>query len=148
MKRQHLYRVLQIALLLVVAWFAWKRLRPVLGNVSLDDLARWKPAVWALVLSTVGLTLLHLAQAFLWRRIIVDVGSPRPDARTTVRVYFVAGLARFIPGSLWQYAGMAVLGQQAGIPPLAAAAAGAIGNIVFLATGVVFLAFTLPAALP
>ena len=146
MKREHLYRVLQVALLLVVAVLVWKRLRPELARVSPADFARWRPALWPLVLSTVGLTLLHLAQALLWRRVLVDVGSPRPNLRTTIRVYFVSGLARFIPGSFWQFASLAVLGEQAGIAPLPAAAAGAIGNATFLATGVVFLAFTLPGA--
>ncbi len=144
MKREHVYRALQLALLLVAAWIMWRRLQPEFAKVTPGDFARWRPALWPLALSTVGLTLMHLAQCFLWRRVVVDVGSPRPAARTTVRVYFISGLARFIPGSLWQYAGLAALGQQAGISPLAAAAAGAIGNIAFLATGVVFLVFTLP----
>jgi hypothetical protein len=88
--------------------------------------------------------LLHLFQAFLWRRVVIDVGAPPPDARTTVRVYFMAGLARFIPGFVWQFPAFALLGEQAGIPALAASAAGVIGNLAFLASGVVFLAFTLP----
>ncbi len=142
--RSRIYQALQVALLGAVVWLVWRRLAPELRGVSAADFARWRPAAGLLVLSTVGLVLLHLAQAFLWRRVVIDVGSPAPDARTTVRVYFVSGLARFIPGTLWQFAGLAALGHEAGISALAAAAAGAIGNIAFLATGAVFLAFTLP----
>ena len=142
--RSRIYLALQVALLVAVVWLVWHRLAPELKGVSAADFARWRPAAGLLLLSTLGLTLLHLVQAFLWRRVVIDVGSPAPDARTTIRVYFVSGLARFIPGTLWQFAGLAALGHEAGISPLAAAAAGAIGNIAFVATGAVFLAFTLP----
>jgi hypothetical protein len=136
--------ILQLALVAAVAWLLWRRLSPELGRLRPEDFARWRPSAALLVLSTAGLTLLHLFQAYLWRRVVIDVGAPAPDARTTVRVYFVAGLARFIPGNLWQFAGLAALGRQSGIPALAASAAGVIGNLAFLGTGVVFLAFTLP----
>jgi len=136
----------QLVLLAVVAWAVWHRLAPELAGLTLRDFVHWRPAIGLLLLSTLGLTALHLMQAFLWRRVVVDVGAPPPDARTTVRVYFMSGLARFIPGMVWQFPAFAVLGQQAGIPPLAASAGGVIGNLAFLATGVVFLAFTLPGA--
>ncbi len=144
--RRRLAVLAQLVLLAIVAWAVWRRLAPDLKGVSLHDFARWRPSVGLLALATVGLTLLHLMQAFLWRRIVVDVGAPRPSARTTVRVYFLSGLARFIPGMVWQFPAFAVLGQEAGIPALASTAAGVIGNVAFLATGVVFMAFTLPGA--
>ncbi len=142
--KRGLMLTLRLALLALVAWAVWRRLGPALQGVRVQDFGQWRPAVGPLVASTIGLTLLHLFQAYLWRRVVIDVGAPPPDARTTVRVYFVAGLARFIPGSLWQFAGLAVLGRESGIPALASAAAGAIGNVVFLGAGVVFLAFTMP----
>lgn len=144
--RRRLGIALQLALLALVAWAVWRRLAPELAGTSLRDFVRWRPAVGLLALATLGLTALHLVQAFLWRRVLVDVGAPPPDARTTVRVYFMSGLARFIPGMVWQFPAFAVLGQQAGIPPLASSASGVIGNLAFLATGIVFLAFTLPGA--
>jgi hypothetical protein len=137
---------LQLALVALVAWLLWRRLSPELSRLRPADFARWRPSVPLLVASTAGLTLLHLFQAYLWRRVVIDVGAPAPDARTTIRVYFVAGLARWIPGNLWQFAGLAALGRQSGIPALASSAAGVIGNLAFLGTGVVFLAFTLPGA--
>ncbi len=144
--RRRLGIALQVVLLLVVAVLVWRRLKPELAHVTAGDFARLRPDLGLLVLATVALTGLHLLQAFLWRRVVVDVGAPRPDARTTVRVYFLSGLARFIPGMVWQFPAFAVLGQEAGIPPLASSAAGVIGNLAFLATGIVFLAFTLPGA--
>lgn len=143
MKRRLLV-LAQLVLLAVVAWAVWRRLAPQLAGVSLRDFARWRPAAGMLVLSIVGLTALHLMQAFLWRRVVADLGAPAPDARDTVRIYFLSGLARFLPGSIWQFAGVAVLGQQAGIPALAATAAFVIANVAFFAVGIVFLGFTLP----
>ncbi len=143
MKRRLLV-LAQLVLLAIVAWAVWHRLAPQLAGVSLRDFVRWRPAVGLLVVSTVGLTALHLIQAFLWRRIVVDLGAPPPDPRDTVRIYFLSGLARFLPGSVWQFAGVAVLGQQAGIPALIATAAFVIANLAFFAIGIVFLGFTLP----
>ncbi len=144
--RRRLAVLAQLVLLAVVAWAVWRRLAPDLKGVSFQDFTRWRPSPGLLLLATAGLTLLHLMQAFLWRRVVVDVGAPRPSARTTVRVYFLSGLARFIPGMVWQFPAFAVLGQEAGIPALASTAAGVIGNVAFLATGVVFMAFALPGA--
>lgn len=137
---------LQLALIALVAWLLWHRLAPEVGKLRASDFARWRPSVPLLLLSLGVLTSMHLFQAYLWRRVVIDVGAPPPDARTTVRVYFVAGLARFIPGNLWQFPALAALGRESGIPALASSAAGVIANLAFLGTGIVFLAFTLPGA--
>lgn len=142
--RRGIWVALQVAVFALVAWAVWKRLAPELAGVRAADFTRWRPSAGYLVAATIGLTLLHLMQAYLWRRIVIDMGARPPDARTTIRVYFLAGLARFIPGSVWQFAGLAALGQQSGIPALASTAAGVFGNLAFLVTGVLFLALTLP----
>ncbi|HEX9106720.1 MAG TPA: hypothetical protein VF832_05825, partial [Longimicrobiales bacterium] len=76
--------VAQLALLALVVWAVWRRIAPALKGVSLGDFTRLRPSAGWLILATIGLTLLHLLQAFLWRRIVIDVGAPPPDARTTV----------------------------------------------------------------
>lgn len=137
-------RFLQAALLGLVAWGVYRRLAPEMARVSLEDLARWRPALLPLAVSTVGLAFLHLAQSFLWRRIVGDLAGVWPNARATVRIYFVSGLGRYIPGSIWQVAGLAVLAQRDGVPPLAATASSILGTLAFLVSGAVFLAVLLP----
>lgn len=142
--RRALIRALQIALVAAVAWGIYLVLAAELARVTLADLLRWKPQPVPLLLSFVLLVAVYLAHAFLWRRIMRDLGIGSPSARTTLRVYFLAGLGRYLPGKLWQLAGLAVLAKRAGLPPGSATAAALLGQFGFLTTGLLFLGLTLP----
>jgi hypothetical protein len=65
--------------------------------------------------------------------------------RTALRIYFVSGLGRYIPGKFWQVAGMAVMAQRAGISAVAATAATLLAQFAFITTGLLYLALVLPA---
>jgi hypothetical protein len=65
----------------------------------------------------------YIAHALLWRRIMSDLQIARPTVRATLRVYFLASLGRYLPGKVWQLAGLAVLAGRAGMPAGSAAAA-------------------------
>jgi hypothetical protein len=59
-----------------------------------------------------------------------------------LRVFFLANLARYIPGAVWQFAGLAALALEEGISPAAATGAVLVQQLVLLATGLVLaLAF-------
>ena len=90
------------------------------------------------------LVAVYIAHAFLWRRIMRDLDIGRPDARTTIRIYFVANLGRYLPGKFWALAGFAVLSREAGLAAGPATAAALIGQFGFLATGLLLLALLLP----
>jgi hypothetical protein len=142
--RARLWRIAQVTLLAIVAYGLYRSVAGAIEGVGLPELLRWRPEPLRLLLSTVLLLGVYLAHAALWRKIMHDLDIARPSARTALRVYFLASLGRYIPGRLWQLAGMAVLAQRAGMPPLQAAAAAVIGQIGFLSTGLLFLAAMLP----
>jgi hypothetical protein len=142
--RTGLLRVAQVILLAAVLYFIYRMLAPELSKLTWAELVRWRPAPGRLALSLVALLGVYLMHAWLWRMIITDLGIGRPDARTTVRVYFVASLGRYIPGKLWQLAGLAVLAGRAGLSPGGATAAALLGQFGFLATGLLFIAVVLP----
>jgi glycosyltransferase 2 family protein len=138
------YRLLQIVILGVVAWGIYRVLAPELAQLSREDLTQWRPAVVPLAASLLLLVAVYVMHALLWRQILTDLAIARPLVRDTIRVYFLASLGRYIPGKVWQLAGLAVLAGRAGIPAGPAAAAAVLGQFGFLTTGLLFLGITLP----
>jgi len=134
----------QAVILGLILYGIYTLLAPELGSLSWDDLGRWRPSWGRLLLSLVMLVGVYVMHAFLWRRIVVDLGVGRPGARTAVRVYSLAGLGRYIPGKLWQVAGLAMLSAREGMSAGGATAAALLGQFGFLATGLIFVAVILP----
>lgn len=139
-----LVRVLQIGLLVFIGWLVWRSLAPDLGRVTLQDFLQWRPSIGLLALSFALLLCVYCAHALMWRRIAVDLHSPRASLRTTFRVYFLASLGRYVPGKVWQLAGMAVLAQRAGLPAGTSMGAAVLGQFAFLTTGLLLVAVLLP----
>lgn len=144
MSRRAWIRVAQALFIGAVAWGVWRSLGPALEGLDAAEFLRWRPAPWPLALACALLLAMYIAHAFLWRRILQDLGIGRPPTRTMLRIHFVSGLGRYLPGKLWQLAGLAVLAREAGLPAAPAAAASIIGQFAFLSTGLLLLALMLP----
>jgi glycosyltransferase 2 family protein len=142
--RRTAWRIAQVALLGLVAVGVYRAVAGSLEGVSITELLRWPVRLERLALSLALLLSVYITHAGLWRKIMSDLDIARPSAATTVRVYFMASLGRYLPGRLWALAGLAVLSQRAGIPPAPAAAAAVIGQVAFLSTGLLLLAAALP----
>lgn len=137
-------RLGQLFLLAVIIWGISRAVAPRAAGFEWSALAEWRPDPGRLVLSTLLLIMVYVAHAFLWRRIMSDLNVGRPAPLLTTRIYFLSSLGRYIPGKLWQLAGLAVLSRRAGLPALGATAAALLGQFAFLATGFLFLAVMLP----
>jgi glycosyltransferase 2 family protein len=142
--RTTLLRVGQAALLLAIAWGIYRVLAPELARLSWADLTRWSPDPTRLAASFALLIAVYVSHALLWRKIMLDLQIARPRVRPVIRVYFLASLGRYLPGKVWQLAGLAVLAGRAGMPAGSAAAAAVLGQFGFLTTGLLFLGITLP----
>lgn len=142
--RRTMLRLGQLLLLALIVWGIYRVLAPELGRITGDDLLRWRPAALPLTASFLLLVGFYIGHAFIWRKILSDLGIGRPGVAVTLRIYFLASLGRYIPGKLWALAGLAVLAGRAGLPAAPAAAAQLIGQFGFLATGMLFLGLTLP----
>lgn len=142
--RRVMVRLAQALLLALILWGIYRVLAPELGQLRWADLTRWRPAPLPLAASFALLVVVYLAHAMLWRQIMRDLDVGRPAAGTAIRVYFLASLGRYLPGKLWQLAGLAVLAGRAGLPPGRAAAAAVLGQFGFLTTGLLYLGVTLP----
>jgi glycosyltransferase 2 family protein len=137
-------RVLHVVLIAAIAWGIYSRVAPELARLSWQDVTRWQPAPLPLLGSFALLLGVYAMHALLWRRIMRDLGIGDPSARDTFRVFFLAGLGRYLPGKVWALTGMAVLAARAGLPPIKATAAAVLGSFAFLTTGLLFLSFMLP----
>jgi uncharacterized membrane protein YbhN (UPF0104 family) len=74
----------------------------------------------------------YFMSAALWGRIVVDLGGPRLPAFQAVQLFMVANLGRYLPGKVWQIAGLAVLARGRGVPAATATGAAVLGQGVSL----------------
>lgn len=61
------------------------------------------------------------------------------------RIWFTANLARFIPGTVWQFASLAAMSTRYRVSPLATTATALLEQLVLLITGLLVLAVLTPA---
>jgi uncharacterized membrane protein YbhN (UPF0104 family) len=78
------------------------------------------------------LLLAYFVSAALWGRMVVDLGGPRLPVGQAIRLFMVANLGRYLPGKVWQIAGLAVLAKGAGVPAATATGAAVLGQGVSL----------------
>jgi hypothetical protein len=93
----------------------------------------WRPD-WILLIGASGLlTLGYAVSALLWGGMVRDLGGGALHPLTTLRIFLTANLARYVPGKVWQIAGLALLARKQGIPPAVATTAAVLGQAAALA---------------
>lgn len=123
---------LQLFLTGLVTWLIVERLGPGLGELGRMDASVWMPEPLLFLASCALLFLGFVASAALWGRLVVDLGGPRLPVAEAVRVFMVANLGRYVPGKVWQIAGLAALAQRRGVPAPTAMGAAVLGQGIAL----------------
>ena len=130
--RRALVRTAQLGLTVLVTWFIVERLGP--GLSELADAEGLGPPRWGwLTASCLVLAGGYAASGWIWARMVRDLGGPGLSAGRAVRIYLVANLGRYVPGKLWQIAGLALLARRGGVSPAVATVAAVVGQAVGLA---------------
>lgn len=119
----------QLALTILVTWFIMDRVGLSLGQLRGLD---WNPDPGPMVASCLLLMLGYFVSAGLWGRLVVDLGGPAVPALDAVRMFMVANLGRYLPGKVWQIAGLAVMARNRGVPAGTATAAAVLGQGIAL----------------
>jgi glycosyltransferase 2 family protein len=101
----------------------------------------WPVVLLAFVLSTGGL----VCSLMVWREMLADLGS-RLSVPEAWRIYFIGGLSKYVPGSIWPVLAQAELGADRGIPRSRSALSVLLCYAVMTCTGAVVAAITLPFA--
>ena len=99
---------------------------------SVDPALLWSPDPVLLAGSCVLLLLGYFISAGLWGRIVMDLGGPAVPVREAVRLFMIANLGRYVPGKVWQIAGLAVLARRRGVPAATATGAAVLGQGIAL----------------
>jgi hypothetical protein len=117
-----------VAATVLVTWFIVDRMGLSLQALRGVDPASWVPRLVPLVASALLLTFGYFFSAALWGRIVADLGGPRIGIPDAVRVFMIANLGRYIPGKVWQIAGLAALARKRGVSAATATAAAVLGQ--------------------
>jgi uncharacterized membrane protein YbhN (UPF0104 family) len=104
----------------------WGAIRGSGVAISLDPLALLAAA--GIILATYALLI------SAWRAVLLGWGQrlPYPQA---ARIWTLSNLARYVPGRVWQIAGMAAMAQRAGVSPWAATGSAVVVQLLAVATG-------------
>lgn len=73
--------------------------------------------------------------------------NARPGPLAALRMFVLSNLARYIPGAIWQFTGLAISAMEERVSPVAAAGAVLLQQLVLLATGLLLALAFAPALL-
>lgn len=121
-------RAVQLGLTALVTWFIFRTVGVQLDDVRDLDPSRWRPDGVLLAASCALLLAGYGISAALWGWMVRDLGGPRLPPGTAVRTFFIANLGRYIPGKLWQIAGLALLARRKGVSATVATGAALMGQ--------------------
>jgi glycosyltransferase 2 family protein len=128
---------------------AWLAAQIVIGLVIVAFLCRYVARNWTEIrhagaaldihpwplAAAAGIILLTYAMLIgAWTAVLRGWGERLPYRRAA-RIWCLSNLARYVPGRVWQIAGMAALAQQAGVSPWAAAGSAIVVQCLAIATG-------------
>ena len=125
-------RALQLALTVAVTWFILDRVGLGLAELASVDNALWVPDPVLFLAASLLLLAAYFVSAALWGLIVRDLGGPRLPLGDSVRIFMIANLGRYVPGKVWQIAGLAALAKGRGVPPSTAAASAVLGQGIAL----------------
>jgi uncharacterized membrane protein YbhN (UPF0104 family) len=96
------------------------------------DLSGWSLSWFLITLSSVLLLAGYFLTGMVWALIVSNLGGPEIAVTDAIRIFMIANLGRYVPGKVWQIAGLAVLAKDLGVPAQTAAAAAVLGQGVAL----------------
>ncbi|MFH1765449.1 MAG: lysylphosphatidylglycerol synthase transmembrane domain-containing protein [Gemmatimonadota bacterium] len=116
-----------------VTWFILKAVGFSLEELRAFDLSSLA-LDWGLVaISSLVLLLAYLFSAGLWGLMVREIGGHEVGFVPSLRVFFTANLGRYLPGKLWQIAGLAYLAKGESVPPGPATGSAILGQAFSLA---------------
>ena len=124
-------------------WFLLRTAARSWGSVAIADL---HPAWGAILVGSLLTGATYVFIVFVWTASL-QWWSQRPPFLRAARIWFVSNLARFIPGMVWQLAGLATMARANDISAAAATGGSLLEQMVLLLTGLIVTAVWAPALL-
>jgi hypothetical protein len=115
-----------------VTWFIVDRVG--FDFAALGDLGAeaWIPDPLLFAAASFLLLAAYFLSASVWGLIVRELGGPAIPAHESVRLFMIANLGRYVPGKVWQIAGLAALAKGRGVPALTATGAAVLGQGIAL----------------
>jgi glycosyltransferase 2 family protein len=95
----------------------------------------WDLQWWPFLGSLIVVSAVFMANSLIWRHTVIVIGGVRVRPFRAAYIWFVSNLGRYLPGRVWQIAGMAVMGRQDGISAVDSAASAVVSQVVHLLAG-------------
>ena len=137
---RHVLQAILVAAALIFLWRFARAHQADIGRVPLR--IAYAPLALASIVWAVAFGELVL----LWSWSLSWWGA-RMRGLAALRVFFLSNLARYVPGGIWQFAGLAAMSANEGVSPLAATAAVLFQQATLLATGIALALAVSPIAL-
>jgi len=138
-------RLGQVLLVFVVSYYLIYR-NLVLNWQALAE-QQWSFRFWPLMASLLAVAMIFALNSQIWRLILFALSGQRLKTGRAAYIWLVSNLGRYLPGKIWQLAGMAVLARREGVSAVGATASAIIGQVVHLLAGAVVGLYFLPAGL-
>ena len=103
----------------------------------------WNLNVLRFTLASLLVTASYPLFALAWRQALIACGAGMP-AQTALRIFARSQLARYLPGSVWNFVGRAVMCGRAGVDRAAAVGSMVLENAAVIACALLVFAATLP----
>lgn len=143
-RRRGLGILLQLLVTVGVTILVFRALGGTLEDALALDRALASPRPWPLLGATAILFGGYALAARLWGWMMQSLGDRDPGVRLSLQILLAANLGRYVPGKIWQLAGLAVLVRRRGMSATVATAASLLVQGFALAAT---LAWGLPALL-
>jgi len=125
-------RALQLILTVAVTWLILRQVGITTEDALSPDLVL-PDAAWAwLAASAVFLLSGFAVSARLWGMMVGELDGVDPGTGTSLRIVFISNLGRYIPGKVWQVAGLLALSKRGGVPATVGAVAGVLTQVFSL----------------
>jgi len=124
---------LRLTVTALVTWFILKGVGLSLEELRSFDLGTLELRWGLLLLSSGALLVGYLYSAALWGLMVRELGGPVIPTLAALRIFFTANLGRYLPGKVWQLAGLAYLARGEGVTAPTATAAALLGQLFSLA---------------
>lgn len=123
----------QLLLTGLVTWFILRAVGVNLGQLRSFDLSALRVQWGRLGVSSALLVAAYLFAASLWGLMVREMSGVELSLVSSLRVFFTANLGRYLPGKVWQIAGLAFLARREGVPAATASGAAVLGQAFSLA---------------
>ncbi|MDE2803570.1 MAG: lysylphosphatidylglycerol synthase domain-containing protein [Gemmatimonadota bacterium] len=125
--------VVKVAVAIALTWLILRAAGFQLAeSASSIDWTLLRPDIPVLLLSVAALFAAFALQGWLWARLLIHFGGPPVRLTAATAMILVANMGRYIPGKIFQLAGLALLAKREGISGVQAGVAAVTGQLLNL----------------